>query len=123
MNIRETSLMTSRPQTRATLYVAGNINVDLIMSTLHEWPKKGTEAMLESSSLRPGTRRNPQDQFGAILMSHYEERLEFELGIIESMGFPGYFLIVADFIKWAKEKDIPVGPAGARARALSWPMR
>ncbi|WP_370237224.1 MULTISPECIES: DNA polymerase III subunit alpha [Henriciella] len=42
--------------------------------------------------------------------SVYEERLEYELGIIEKMGFPGYFLIVADFIKWAKDNDIPVGP-------------
>lgn len=40
----------------------------------------------------------------------YFDRLNFELGIIIQMGFPGYFLIVADFIKWAKENDIPVGP-------------
>jgi DNA polymerase III subunit alpha len=40
----------------------------------------------------------------------YLERLEYELGIITSMGFAGYFLIVADFIKWAKANDIPVGP-------------
>jgi len=40
----------------------------------------------------------------------YRERLERELDIIESMGFPGYFLIVADFIQWAKGQDIPVGP-------------
>ncbi|WNO52463.1 DNA polymerase III subunit alpha [Stakelama saccharophila] len=40
----------------------------------------------------------------------YFERLEFELDIIIQMGFPGYFLIVADFIKWAKDHDIPVGP-------------
>ncbi len=40
----------------------------------------------------------------------YEERLAYELGVIEKMGFPGYFLIVADFIKWAKTHDIPVGP-------------
>ncbi len=40
----------------------------------------------------------------------YFERLDFETGIIIKMGFPGYFLIVADFIKWAKEQDIPVGP-------------
>ena len=40
----------------------------------------------------------------------YEERLAYELGIIEKMGFPGYFLIVSDFIKWAKDHDIPVGP-------------
>ncbi|MEM7729718.1 MAG: DNA polymerase III subunit alpha [Pseudomonadota bacterium] len=40
----------------------------------------------------------------------YFERLDYELGIITQMGFPGYFLIVSDFIKWAKEQDIPVGP-------------
>lgn len=40
----------------------------------------------------------------------YQQRMEFELDIIMQMGFPGYFLIVADFIKWAKENDVPVGP-------------
>ncbi|WP_454882726.1 DNA polymerase III subunit alpha [Sphingomonas oryzagri] len=40
----------------------------------------------------------------------YFERLAFETDIIVGMGFPGYFLIVADFIKWAKDHDIPVGP-------------
>ena len=40
----------------------------------------------------------------------YRERLETELGIIEKMGYPGYFLIVADFIQWAKGEGIPVGP-------------
>ncbi|MEA3066687.1 MAG: polymerase subunit alpha, partial [Sphingomonadales bacterium] len=40
----------------------------------------------------------------------YEKRLEFELDVITGMGFAGYFLIVADFIKWAKANDIPVGP-------------
>jgi|TARA_R100000501_G_scaffold17911_1_gene34603 DNA polymerase-3 subunit alpha len=40
----------------------------------------------------------------------YEKRLDYELGIIESMGFPGYFLIVADFIQWAKAEGIAVGP-------------
>jgi len=45
--------------------------------------------------------------------------LEFELGIIEGMGFPGYFLIVADFIKWAKDQGIPVGPGrGSGAGSL-----
>lgn len=49
----------------------------------------------------------------------YEKRLAYELGIIENMGFPGYFLIVADFIKWAKEHDIPVGPGrGSGAGSL-----
>jgi len=40
----------------------------------------------------------------------YFNRLEFEVDVIVDMGFPAYFLIVADFIKWAKENDIPVGP-------------
>jgi DNA polymerase-3 subunit alpha len=40
----------------------------------------------------------------------YSDRLEFEIGIINRMGFGGYFLIVADFIKWAKDNGIPVGP-------------
>ena len=51
--------------------------------------------------------------------AEYEERLRFELGVIEGMGFPGYFLIVADFIKWAKGQDIPVGPGrGSGAGSL-----
>ena len=40
----------------------------------------------------------------------YRKRLDFELDVIIKMDFPGYFLIVADFIKWAKAHDIPVGP-------------
>ncbi|UWQ22264.1 DNA polymerase III subunit alpha [Jannaschia sp. W003] len=49
----------------------------------------------------------------------YERRLDYELGVIEGMGFPGYFLIVADFIKWAKEQGIPVGPGrGSGAGSL-----
>ena len=40
----------------------------------------------------------------------HAERLEYELRVIAEMGFSGYFLIVADFIQWAKEHDIPVGP-------------
>jgi DNA polymerase-3 subunit alpha len=49
----------------------------------------------------------------------YQARLDFELDIIEKMGFPGYFLIVADFIKWAKAHDIPVGPGrGSGAGSL-----
>jgi len=49
----------------------------------------------------------------------YEARLAFELDVIVSMKFPGYFLIVADFIKWAKRQDIPVGPGrGSGAGSL-----
>lgn len=54
----------------------------------------------------------------------YVDRLEFEVGVIRGMGFPGYFLIVADFIKWAKGEGIPVGPGrGSGAGSLvAWAL-
>ncbi|MEY3014693.1 MAG: hypothetical protein RIT45_3428 [Pseudomonadota bacterium] len=57
--------------------------------------------------------------------AHYRERLEIEIGVIDEMGFPGYFLIVWDFIKWAKENGISVGPGrGSGAGSLvAWSMR
>ncbi|MBY6153838.1 DNA polymerase III subunit alpha [Vannielia litorea] len=55
----------------------------------------------------------------AASVEEYQERLDFELKIIEGMGFPGYFLIVADFIKWSKEQGIPIGPGrGSGAGSL-----
>ncbi|AMU96264.1 DNA polymerase III subunit alpha [Sphingopyxis terrae subsp. terrae NBRC 15098] len=54
----------------------------------------------------------------------YVARLDFEVDVITQMGFPGYFLIVADFIKWAKAHDIPVGPGrGSGAGSLvAWSL-
>ncbi len=53
------------------------------------------------------------------LRKEYGERLDYELDVIKTMGFPGYFLIVADFIKWAKAQGIPVGPGrGSGAGSL-----
>jgi DNA polymerase-3 subunit alpha len=58
-------------------------------------------------------------QAGAVPIEEYEARLDREIGIIVQMGFPGYFLIVSDFIKWAKAHDIPVGPGrGSGAGSL-----
>lgn len=59
----------------------------------------GLEARLAVAGITDAAARAP-----------YFDRLAFELDIIVQMGFPGYFLIVADFIKWAKDHDIPVGP-------------
>ncbi len=64
---------------------------------LREEAKAGLEARLEKIPL-------------ATTRQAYFERLDFELNVIEGMGFPGYFLIVSDFIKWAKDQNIPVGP-------------
>jgi len=55
----------------------------------------------------------------AVSVEDYQARLDFELDIIIGMQFPGYFLIVADFIKWAKDQGIPVGPGrGSGAGSL-----
>ena len=55
----------------------------------------------------------------------YRARLEMELGVIVRMGFPGYFLIVQDFINWAKTHDVPVGPGrGSGAGSIvAWSLR
>jgi DNA polymerase-3 subunit alpha len=55
----------------------------------------------------------------------YRERLEYELGVIKEMGFPAYFLIVQDFINWAKNQGIPVGPGrGSAAGSLvAWALK
>ncbi len=54
-----------------------------------------------------------------IKQAEYEKRLNIELDVILGMGFPGYFLIVADFIEWAKNNDVPVGPGrGSGAGSL-----
>ncbi|WP_235041263.1 DNA polymerase III subunit alpha [Vreelandella profundi] len=58
------------------------------------------------------------DEYKAI-NQRYRDRLEFELNVIIQMGFPGYFLIVMDFIQWAKDNNVPVGPGrGSGAGSL-----
>ncbi len=54
----------------------------------------------------------------------YRQRLAFELGVIAQMGFPGYFLIVADFVQWAKGQGIPVGPGrgSGAGSVVSWAL-
>ena len=53
----------------------------------------------------------------------YHERLAYELGIINHMGFPGYFLIVSDFMKWTRAQGIPVGVRGSGASSLvAWAL-
>lgn len=57
--------------------------------------------------------------FGPEQEKVYWQRLDYEVGVITKMGFPGYFLIVQDFINWAKDNDIPVGPGrGSGAGSL-----
>jgi len=66
----------------------------------------GLEWRLEHQVLKPTT----DEETRAATRKTYTDRLEFELNVIIQMKFPGYFLIVSDFIKWAKDRGIPVGP-------------
>lgn len=60
-----------------------------------------------------------QDNWESELKPQYYERLQVEIDTILTMGFPGYFLIVSDFIKWSKDNNIPVGPGrGSGAGSL-----
>ncbi|WP_374382846.1 DNA polymerase III subunit alpha [Thermomonas sp.] len=85
--------------------------------TLDSWirsqSRDGLARRLERAPLAPGKARED-----------YEARLETELDVIVKMGFPGYFLIVADFINWAKQHGIPVGPGrGSGAGSLvAWAL-
>lgn len=86
--------------------------------TLDSWIQKmsrdGLEERLQKNPLAPGMSRED-----------YFERLEFELSTIIKMGFPGYFLIVADFIQWGKNQGIPIGPGrGSGAGSLvAWALK
>ncbi|HYN27809.1 MAG TPA: DNA polymerase III subunit alpha, partial [Burkholderiales bacterium] len=78
---------------------------------LHERSVAGLELRMQALYPEPVAR--------AEHMPRYHERLEFEIKTIVQMGFPGYFLIVADFINWAKANGVPVGPGrGSGAGSL-----
>ena len=87
-------------------------------------PNFSNEGRSESEELRKQALEGLEYRLGAADKLYaerdtYFERLDYELTIIERMGFPGYFLIVSDFIKWAKDNDIPVGPGrGSGAGSL-----
>ncbi|MGD8680718.1 MAG: DNA polymerase III subunit alpha [Lysobacterales bacterium] len=69
------------------------------------------QGLNERLAAHPGGPQHPREEYAA--------RLDLELGVINEMGFPGYFLIVSDFIRWAKNNDIPVGPGrGSGAGSL-----
>lgn len=60
-----------------------------------------------------------RDEYWPEIRKPYDERIEYEINIINSMGFPGYFLIVMDFIQWSKNNGVPVGPGrGSGAGSL-----
>ncbi|GAA03309.1 DNA polymerase III subunit alpha [Photobacterium leiognathi] len=61
----------------------------------------------------------PDPEVRAARRPEYDERLDVELQVVNQMGFPGYFLIVMEFIQWSKDNDVPVGPGrGSGAGSL-----
>ncbi len=94
---------------------------------VYEVPEQMTPAMefrrLAEEGLEKRIEQHPDKQLLDIAL--YKARLERELSVILEMGFPDYFLIVQDFINWAKEKGIPVGPGrGSAAGSLvAWALR
>lgn len=109
-------------------YIAQRCNLTLNLGEhyLPEFPVP--ESMTISQYLQQvayeGLRQRLKQLFGESAIEeeryqHYWQRLDKELEVIHSMGFPGYFLIVADFIQWAKDNNVPVGPGrGSGAGSL-----
>jgi DNA polymerase-3 subunit alpha len=99
-----------------------NVTLQLGNSVLPDYdiPTDETPAEYLASIAREGLSKRLQgrDQDKAE-QQKYADRLAIELSVIADMGFPGYFLIVADFIRWAKENGVPVGPGrGSGAGSL-----
>ena len=103
-----------------------NLTLDLGKPRLPDFPTPGGVSIEEFlvSEARQGLEQRlehlyPDEAKREEQRPRYEERLQFELDTIVKMGFPGYFLIVADFIRWAKNHGVPVGPGrGSGAGSL-----
>ena len=101
-----------RPRTRAPILPRFSVGADGAAvddaSELRTQAEEGLTRRIASAGLAPG-----------FTEAQYRERLDFELKVIAGMKYPGYFLIVADFITWAKNQGIPVGPGrGSGAGSL-----
>ena len=93
----------------------GNNEEDELKAQAEEGLRKRLETQVYTNEMSPEDKKTHKDYF---------DRLSYELGIINQMGFPGYFLIVSDFIKYAKSQEIPVGPGrGSGAGSLvAWSL-
>ena len=109
-----------------TVAIAERCNVSFDFSTYH-FPQFNESAGLTAEELfvqktRKGFERvwkTIQKKRPGVEKKLYKERLDYEIGVINKMGFPGYFLIVADFINYAKDNGVPVGPGrGSAAGSL-----
>jgi len=104
-----------------TAEIAEMCNVDIEMGNLllPEFPIPEDEDVQDADGyLRKLTEEGVRQRYGS-MAPEIQQRMDHELGIIENMGFAGYFLITRDFVQYAKDKDIPVGPGrGSAAGSL-----
>lgn len=113
----------------STVEIAERCNVELDFSDYHfprfPIPEGETLESMFTAACRKGLKRRfaqmqKAGTFSSEVEKTYTERLEKEMEVINTMGFPGYFLIVADFINWAQDHGIPVGPGrGSGAGSLA----
>jgi DNA polymerase-3 subunit alpha len=92
---------------------------ETLESLMSEMAWKGLEERIAEAE------EQEEETWSAELREEYNERLQEEIDLIVKMGFPGYFLVVSDFIVWAKQHGIPVGPGrGSAAGSLvAWALR
>ncbi len=99
--------------------IAQRCNLDLELGTYYLPDYPIPEGLTLEEFFRKEARRGLDERFADLLLQNprlesrrqeYIDRLHFELDVIIQMGFPGYFLIVMDFIRWAKQQGVPVGP-------------
>jgi len=108
-------LFSEVPQSLATtMEIAEKCELELSFGKFR-YPKfEVPEGETEATLLRKLTEAGARERYGA-LEGAVKERVDSELGIIERMGFPGYMLIVADLVRFARENNIPVGPGRGSA--------
>jgi len=99
----------------ATLEIAErcDIEIELGKLLLPRYPTPDGEE--PEAMLRRVAEEGMRARYGDPLPAEAVERMEFELGVIEEMGFPSYFLIVWDFVRYAKDNGIAVGPGRGSA--------
>jgi DNA polymerase III subunit alpha len=90
-----------------------SLNIELGSLLLPRYPTENGEE--PEAMLRRIAAAGLRERYGDPAPAEAVERMEFELGVIEEMGFPSYFLIVWDFVRWAKENGIAVGPGRGSA--------
>ena len=100
---------------RNTQVIVNKCNYDIPLGEIQLPYFEVPEGFDDKSYLRHLTEKGLKEKFGNNITEKHKERMEYELSIIEKMGYPSYFLIVQDFVNWAKNQGIVVGPGRGSA--------